>query len=339
MVKIEHELWNIKQTNPEFYAAICQKLGEQKFVQIKITPASNSIKFIDKHDEIDAPAAYIYEWLTSDAGDIPNYYLLVTDSQVVEPPIRDSLELFEQHKTLLTKNYLGEWYWSALEFNKSLYTVPLVSLTSGVYEEMFNICNTFEEYQQIRPSLAAHLVSINADLPDFIQDRGYNSISTYYAKYGTFLERLKILVKFNRNIYILDYEPTTPVGEYIYEDENYYHLNASRFCFDYSHDLFSMLSSHDYAKQKLNKRYKQKPMKIPEFKGFPLIISNELFETKGEAETYLNQQIKKYVLPLKSTWGIVEHALNFRYRPDSNLREFSNETKETFGIKLFDYSK
>ena len=342
MVKVEHELWNIKQTMPEFYVAICQSLTETKIARVGMAPGDPHNKFIEKHDLIEEPPAYCFDHKISDNGNIEFYYLVVTDSQVVEPPFRDLNELFNKHKHHLTKNYIGEWYWTQLEVRRYDLSIPTPSLTALVYEAVFDICNTFEEYQRICPLILDHLKQINENLPDFIRGREYNRIATHYAKYGTFLERLELYFNNRRGslnkLCILDYDFKEHISSYIASSGDYYIVKASIFNFDdISFESFIMLSQFEWDKRRINNYII--PLKYPRFKGFPLIVTYELFDTYKDAETYLKQQIKRHVLQFRSTWGIEEHALNFRYRPQSNLRELSDETKETFGIKLFDYTQ
>ena len=65
-------------------------------------------------------------------------------------------------------------------------------------------------------------------------------------------------------------------------------------------------------------------LNLLQFKGYPVISTSK--------EEY------RIVRPQNFLNDFSEHILDFKFRPGSNLRELSDVTKETFKIKLFDYS-
>jgi len=78
---------------------------------------------------------------------------------------------------------------------------------------------------------------------------------------------------------------------------------------------------------------------IVKFKGFPLIVTNELFNSKEEAINYLKTVVNIYYVTPISLLDIPNAILEFKYRPNSNLREVSSYTKEAFKLQFHDYSK
>jgi len=77
---------------------------------------------------------------------------------------------------------------------------------------------------------------------------------------------------------------------------------------------------------------------IIKFEGFPLIITNELFRSQAEALNHLKKIVDTHYFTPITSLNIEESVLHFKYRPNSNLREITDHSKQIFNLQFYDYS-
>lgn len=310
MVKVHHQLWLIRQTNPSFYQQIIKKCASEQWgCQIKICISVYSTTTSLKEETENK--CWIGE--TDNDGNVKNYFMTISNPNDVIPLHKDAQKMFEEHKLWLYRNYVGEWYWEQLKLSELTKKYG----PSILYAKVFDLCDTVQQYIEIRPLVQEFYYNIHRSEPAFIRYRLENRISTMYAKYDDFYERVLCLPSDSVNI--CDYDPKMGIDNYVTMLGGYWIIKSNK------------LNFVKISFKSFNKHYK--------FNGYPIIVTTELFDTQTEASKYLQSRVSKYVFPFRKDWGIEEHALNFRLKPGSNLRNLSSETIKTFDLHMYDYTK
>jgi hypothetical protein len=355
MCSVDHALYEIKTSRPEVYDQIYQALTRNVRVIVETNHVDsicrvhvienqprwsrNGVKFMTYTTDHDYRFYYLIAELT--ARSLSESEALIPSESELQQFFRDFLKegLYEAH------NFAMPW----MEYF-IIKLLPRISIRQH-FNQVLETCRKFDS--TIRTS----------SWDSTIAGR------TYYAKYGDFLTRVLLLAQSYNDILIVDYVPTMPLDTYIQTTGSYWEIK-SMYCLWYDEEdrNWAVLSEKDatsshrpdltthrenWMATSYDETFLETPWITPpqhhltmdgslpliKFNGFPLLVTTEFFHSLKAARQWLHGQIKLYYRPAIASLGIPAAAEEFRYRPGSNLRDFSSLTRTTFGLTSFDYTK
>jgi hypothetical protein len=188
---------------------------------------------------------------------------------------------------------------------------------------------------------------VNTYIDTYLELKRQDIIRTYYARYGTFLDRCMTMMEDTSVIHILEYDPTHDLNTYVVPIKTYWKIKPT-YCLipTTTHPLNNKINTYTVKGKVASVPLivlmlcgygRVKEQVVSPYNQFPLLVSSEIFETQRDAIQYLQQQINRYYQPSIVSLNLPQAVEEFKLRPGSNLLELSDVTKKTFKIEQFNY--
>ena len=316
-IQVEDEIYHVSRMRPDLFDTIRRSL--EKNYQVTLTYDDEHEDYslsVDEHkDKYDENKCYVLYPRSEPGIYLESHINNMTNKRINSRSIEELRDVRDQFQKRFIDECNYKWFAQINIIDYYALKIACQAKTNNEFEALRYAYGYCEETQ-----LDIEFIKIYR-----------NILNTYYTKYNDFLNRCETLIKL-RSVSILDYD-NRELSTYISNINGYWFINPT-------YDI-EKCDDKRFGIKTANLKYYHTYQEFPllSFNGYPLIVNSPPFTTESEAINWLGVQIKQYVHPLRSNWNLKEIVKEFKLRPGSNLRKFSNVSKTTFHIKQFDYSK